>query len=100
MDVYIVATVDQGDDIIKAVRCLLVPVLICTPHRLNSVLTWGLDVEKYRNPGLGDLFDRVSSLISKFSRSSVTSDTLKDVQPGMNTKVLQSSLRNDTRHAC
>ena len=103
MDVYIAATVDQGGNILKAFRCLLVPVLVCSAHRLNSMVAWGIGIngfeENCRNPGLRDLIKRTSSLVSKFNHSPVASDAVNDVQREMGKTVLQRSHRNETRYA-
>lgn len=70
-----IAMVDQGGNVVKAFECLLVPVIICTAYRS-------------------------SSLVSMFIHSTVTNDALKDVQPEMDTKVLQANRRDDTRYVC
>lgn len=43
MDVYIAVTVDQIDNVVNAFR--LVPVKVCSAHRLNPIVTWGLDAD-------------------------------------------------------
>ena len=104
MDVYITATVNQGGNIVKVFRCLLVPVLVCAAHRLNSMVAWGVGIngseEHCRNLGLCVLIKRASSLVSKFSHSSVASEALKDVQREMDTELLQSSRSNEAMYAC
>ena len=108
MDVYIAATVDQGGNIVNAFKCLLVPVIIYSAHRLNSMVSWGVGINgsegnsrnTSRNPSLNDLIKRASGLVSRFSHSAVASDALKDIQREMGTKVLQPSRRCDTRYAC
>ena len=98
MDVYIAATVDQGGNIVNAFKCLLVPVIIYSAHRLNSMVSWGVGINgsegNSRNPSLNDLIKRASS------HSAVASDALKDIQLEMGTKVLKPSRRCDTRCAC
>lgn len=87
MDVYMAVTVDQGDNIVKSFRCFSVPVLVCATHLLNSMVTWDLGLsgseEKFQNPGLCDLINRASNLVSAFNHSSVASDALKDFQREM-----------------
>jgi len=104
MDVYIAATVDQGGNIVNAFKCLLVPVLICSAHRLNSMVSWGIGINGSEgnsgNPSLNDLINCASGLVTRFSHSAVASDALKDIQLEMGTKVLKPSRRCDTRCAC
>ena len=58
-DVFIAFTVDQGGNIVNAIKSLGVEVVTCFAHRLNTVVTWMLGISgrgsTCRNPEMKKL---------------------------------------------
>eukprot|EP00903_Cladosiphon_okamuranus_P012792 g11956.t1 len=107
--IYVAATVDQGGTMVNAFRALRVPVLICTGHRLNSSINWGLGIsgswDKTKATGtcknlvLRELVAVMTALAAVFSHSPCNNDAFKDVQTELDDmcRALGVLRRNDTR---
>ncbi|CAN0332194.1 unnamed protein product, partial [Scytosiphon promiscuus] len=102
------ATVDQGRNIINAWESMNVPVLICSGHRLNSAVTWGLGISgsfsqagggTCKNTVLRKLMAKIAAMVGHFSHSAVNNDAFKAVQREVQelAAVLELIRRNDTR---
>lgn len=103
------ATVDQGRNIINAWESMNVPVLICSGHRLNSAVTWGLGISgsfsqagggTCKNTVLRKLMAKIAAMVGHFSHSAVNNDAFKAVQREVQelAAVLELIRRNDTRY--
>ena len=102
-DVFIAFTVDQGGNIVNAIKSLGVEVVICFAHRLNTVVTWMLGISgsesTCRNPEMEKLIKKLAACVGKFSHSAMNNSELKNVQELQKTfsKVYELIRRNDTR---
>eukprot|EP00903_Cladosiphon_okamuranus_P020866 g19162.t1 len=107
--IYVAATVDQGGNMVNAFRALRVPVLICTGHRLNSSINWGLGIsgswDKTKATGtcknlvLRELVAVMTALAGVFSLSPCNNDAFEDMQTELDDmwRALEVLRRNDTR---
>ena len=78
--IYLAATVDQGGNVVNAFKNMGVPVLECTGHRLNSMVSWGVGISgsiqaggggTNKNRRLNALIARAIAMVGKFSHSPV-----------------------------
>lgn len=106
---FIAGTVDQGGNMINALRLLGIPVLVCSGHRLNSAVGWALGINgsvredgqgTCRNPVLRDLIAKMTACAVVFSHSPCNNDALADIQRELNDicRALEIVRRNDTRY--
>lgn len=97
---------------VNAFTALGVPVLVCTGHRLNSSINWGLGIsgswDKTKKTGtcknlvLRELVAVMTALAGVFSHSPCNNDAFKDVQTEMDDmcSALEVVRRNATRYVC
>lgn len=108
-ELFIAATVDQGGNMVNAMALLGIIVIICSGHRLNSVVGWGLGINgsykdghgTCKNPALRALMAKMTACAGVFSHSPCYNDALKDIQREFNelSRMLEIVRRNDTRYS-
>jgi hypothetical protein len=98
-DVYVAGTVDQGDNIINALKALRVPVMTCAAHRLNTAVQWAIgfagttDKQKTcKNPESRAVFAKNASMVSHFSYSSTRTHLMKQIQTELSEDGLQQAI--------
>lgn len=93
----------------NAFKNMGVPVLECTGHRLNSMVSWGVGISgsiqaggggTNKNRRLNALIARATAMVGRFSHSPVNNDALKEIQREVSdlTQELDLVRRNDTRY--
>jgi hypothetical protein len=115
-DVYVGATVDQGGNLLKAIKMCEVPSIKCFMHRLNTCVQWATGLAgtppkdgepgTVKNAPMKDLISRGGAVVNHFAHSSVANDALYDIQDKLFEAVdaesgqpLNVVKRNDTRLA-
>lgn len=94
---------------VNAFESMGVPVLICTGHRLNSGINWGMGIAgsfvkatqtgTCKNPELRNLTAVMTALAGVFSHSPCNNDAFKKLQTELDElcTALEVLRRNDTR---
>lgn len=94
---------------VNAFEGMGVPVLICTGHRLNSGINWGIGISgsfkkatqegTCKNPVLRNLVAVMTALAGVFSHSPCNNDAFKNLQTELDqlSNALEVLRRNDTR---
>lgn len=94
---------------VNAFASMGVPVLICTGHRLNSGINWGMGIAgsfvkatqtgTCKNPELRNLTAVMTALAGVFSHSPCNNDAFKKLQTELDElcTALEVLRRNDTR---
>eukprot|EP00227_Mantoniella_beaufortii_P006133 CAMPEP_0197613694 /NCGR_PEP_ID=MMETSP1326-20131121/59148_1 /TAXON_ID=1155430 /ORGANISM="Genus nov. species nov., Strain RCC2288" /LENGTH=771 /DNA_ID=CAMNT_0043182559 /DNA_START=957 /DNA_END=3272 /DNA_ORIENTATION=+ len=115
--IFICATVDQGQNIVNALRDLLhIPVHLCDGHRLNTIVCWALGVAgtvdrvsqaagregthlegTCKNKGMRDFVGRVAASVAYFTTSPQRNGAFLKIQEDMGEDMLEQIKRNDTR---
>lgn len=102
-DVFIAFTVDQGGNVVNAIKALEVPVVLCNAHRLNTVVVWMLGIgggpNTCKNVAMGALMRKLASCVGQFSHSCSNNTELRVFQE-LNaefSRVYELIRRNDTR---
>ncbi|CAM9575148.1 unnamed protein product, partial [Ectocarpus sp. 4 AP-2014] len=111
-DVYIAATVDQGGNMVNVFKNLGIPVQICSGHRLNSGIGWGLGISgtynqqtcagACKNKTLRKLMSTMTACAGLFNHAPCNNDELREVQSTIAemTRSLEVVRRNDTTYSC
>ena len=103
-DIFIGATCDQGRNFINALESMGIPVNVCYAHKNNSVVGWGLGINRSantcKNEDARKLMIKEAAMVGHFSHSTVNNDAFKDVQNDTEElkKTLELVRRNDTRY--
>lgn len=88
-DIYVATTVNKGGNAVKAFKNMKVPVLLCSGHRLNSVIYWALGLGrsyhaygpgKCKNHASREFITLLAAMTGHFSISTVNNDAFKAVQ--------------------
>ncbi|CAM9623870.1 unnamed protein product, partial [Choristocarpus tenellus] len=83
-DVFLAGTIDQGANILNALRELNVPVLTCTAHKLNASVMWALGINGTKETGKNkegrELVRKGDTMARAFSHSAINHDALHDAQ--------------------
>lgn len=86
-DVFVAATVNQGDNVINACKSLGIPTLLCRAHHLNSAVMWMLGIagsaSTCKNKEMKDAIQKAAALAGVFSHSAVNNDALQAVEGEM-----------------
>jgi hypothetical protein len=91
--VYVAGTVDQGGNVANAIRVLDIPLVLCSAHRLNTAVSWGLGISgtvpraaskgrspTCRNLALRNVLSRAAALVGVFSHAAGNNDLLHLLQ--------------------
>jgi hypothetical protein len=83
-EVFVGGVVDQGGNVIKALKDLNVPVILCKAHCLNTSVSWGLGLcgsaKTCKNASLREFVGRVAAMVGVFSHSSANNDRQRALQ--------------------
>ena len=102
-DVFLAFTVNQGLNVVNAIKAPNIPVVVCNAHRLNTVVCWMLGIagsdKTCKNPVLEKNMKKLAACVKKFSYSAVNNSHLKTTQElsPVFSKVYELIRRNDTR---
>lgn len=110
VDIYVVATVDQGGKVVNAFKKMKVLVLLCSGHQLNSVIYWALCLGgSYHADGRStckkcasrEMTTFLAAMVGDFSHSAVNNDAFKAVQADVEKfrVSFEPIRRNDTRYS-